>query len=101
MGYFDWVLNEESSGESSTINEVVNLATIKEVEDLPTMFDGLARIVEKRDIEMSLNVTFCKGKKSTKVNGNGKRKGCASYVVGKIDDLQTCFCLAFAIEKRM
>lgn len=60
-GYFDWVKNEESTGESSTINEAVNVGANEEAEDLPKMFD-LARIDDKRDVEISVNVTFRKGK---------------------------------------
>lgn len=72
-GYFHWVKTEESCGESSTRNEAVDPATIDEVdEDLPTMFDSLARIVENRDIEISLNITFCKGKGRCEANGKGK-----------------------------
>ncbi|CAA2982684.1 Hypothetical predicted protein [Olea europaea subsp. europaea] len=55
------------------MNEVVNPVAIDEVdEDLPIMFDSLARIAEKRDIEITLNVTFRKGKESAEVAGKGK-----------------------------
>lgn len=50
----------------------MNHLAIKEVEDLATMFDSLARIAEKWDIEISLIITFRKGKGSVKVNGKGK-----------------------------
>lgn len=66
-GYFHWVKTEISCVESSTRNEAMDPAAIDEVEeDLPTIFDSLARIVEKRNIEISLNITFRKGKKSAK-----------------------------------
>ncbi|CAA2985085.1 Hypothetical predicted protein [Olea europaea subsp. europaea] len=68
-GYFDWVVNKEGSGESSTINEAFHPPAIEEVDDLPSMFDSLARIAEKQDIEISLNVTFRKGKRSEDMNG--------------------------------
>ncbi|CAA3014018.1 Hypothetical predicted protein [Olea europaea subsp. europaea] len=68
-GYFFWVENEEFYGESSTRTEAV----IDEVgEDLAAMFDSLAQIAEKRDVEITLNVTFRKAKGSAEVNGKGK-----------------------------
>lgn len=73
-GYFDWVKKEESFGESSVITEAVNVADIEEIEDLPTTFDRLARIAERRDVEVSVTVTFRKVKGSVGVNGKGKEK---------------------------
>lgn len=71
-GYFDWLVNEESSSESSAINEAVNPVAVEEVEDLSNMFDSVARTNEKRDIDISLNMTFHKENGSTEVNGKGK-----------------------------
>lgn len=65
---------EESGGESSVTTEVVDAAKIEEVEDLLNIFDHLARIAEKRGVNISLNITFRKGKGSVDMNGKGKGK---------------------------
>ncbi|CAA2972344.1 Hypothetical predicted protein [Olea europaea subsp. europaea] len=71
-GYFDWVKVEASGGESSSINDKVNEASDKDDEELPRLFDRLARISEKRGVEISLHMTFSKGKGIEKCHGEGK-----------------------------
>ncbi|CAA2974285.1 Hypothetical predicted protein [Olea europaea subsp. europaea] len=61
-GFFDWVDEGQTSEEVSTDNEVINVAGNEEVEDLSSMLDTLARVTEKQVIEVSLRVTFRKGK---------------------------------------
>ncbi|CAA2979171.1 Hypothetical predicted protein [Olea europaea subsp. europaea] len=72
-GYFDWVKDEDVGGESSSIQHAVNQSPDKEDEELPRLFDGLARISEKRDVDISLHLTFSKGKGIANCNGKGKR----------------------------
>ncbi|CAA2940806.1 Hypothetical predicted protein [Olea europaea subsp. europaea] len=71
-GYFDWVQNEGSSGESSTINEAMNVMANKEIEDLPSMFDPLAVIAKKRGVEISMTLTFCNETRHAEECGKGK-----------------------------
>ncbi|XP_022856067.1 uncharacterized protein LOC111377240 [Olea europaea var. sylvestris] len=71
-GFFEWVNQGESSEESSVTNEALNAVATEEVENLSSMFNTLARIFDERDLEINLNITFRKGKGSSK--GNGKAK---------------------------
>ncbi|CAA2987125.1 Hypothetical predicted protein [Olea europaea subsp. europaea] len=71
-GYFDWVKDEASGAESSSINDKVNEAPDKDDEELPRLFDGLARISEKHGVDISLHMTFSKGKGIEKCHGEGK-----------------------------
>jgi len=71
-GYFDWVKKENFNRESSTVNEVVNHEPNEKDEDFPSIFDSLARITEKRDVEISLHLTFRKGKGIAECDGKGK-----------------------------
>ncbi|CAA2994610.1 Glycerol-3-phosphate dehydrogenase [NAD(+)] GPDHC1, cytosolic [Olea europaea subsp. europaea] len=71
-GFFEWVELGEFSRESSTINEALNVAANEKVEDLPKMFETLARISDERDLEINLNITFRKGKGRSE--GNRKAK---------------------------
>lgn len=71
-GFFEWVEQGESSGESTTANVALNAVATEEVEDLSSMSNTLARISDERDLEINLNITFRKGKGSSK--GNGKAK---------------------------
>ncbi|XP_022879830.1 uncharacterized protein LOC111397240 [Olea europaea var. sylvestris] len=71
-GYFDWVKDEVFGEESSSVNCPVNHAPNKEDEELPTLFDGLARISEKRGVDISLKLTFSKGKDIAKCDKQGK-----------------------------
>ncbi|CAA2972512.1 Hypothetical predicted protein [Olea europaea subsp. europaea] len=57
-GYFDWVKDEDLGGESSSIWHAVNQALDKEEKELPRLFDGLVRISEKQDVDISLHMTF-------------------------------------------
>ncbi|CAA2993713.1 Hypothetical predicted protein [Olea europaea subsp. europaea] len=72
-GYFDWVKDEDVGGESSSIQHAVNQSPDKEDEELPRLFDGLARISEKRGVDISPHLTFSKGKGIANCDGKGKR----------------------------
>ncbi|CAA3001209.1 Hypothetical predicted protein, partial [Olea europaea subsp. europaea] len=69
--FFNWV-KEEANDELSSINEAKNPIVNEEVNEVQSMFESLARIAEKQNLKVSLNVTFCKGKESFEDNGNEK-----------------------------
>ncbi|CAA2970436.1 Hypothetical predicted protein [Olea europaea subsp. europaea] len=70
--YFDWVNEDVLSRESSSINEAVNHESNVEDEELPRLFDSLARISEKRGMDISMHLSFSKGKGTLKCDGKGK-----------------------------
>ncbi|CAA2934386.1 Hypothetical predicted protein [Olea europaea subsp. europaea] len=74
-GYFDWVKDKAVGNESSSVNRLVNDAPNKEDEELPRLFDGLARISEKRGVDISLHMTFSKGKEIVKCDEQKKGSG--------------------------
>lgn len=64
--------DEALGGDSSSINDKVNEAPDKDDEEPPRLFDGLARISEKCGVDISLHMTFSKGKGIEKCDGEGK-----------------------------
>ncbi|CAA2973242.1 Hypothetical predicted protein [Olea europaea subsp. europaea] len=70
----DWVKDEALGGGSSSINDVVNEAPDKKDEELPILFDGPARISEKRSADISLHMTFNKEKGIEKCDGKGRTR---------------------------
>lgn len=54
--------DEALGGELSFINHALNRVPNEEDKKLPILFDELARISEKRDVDISLHMTFNKGK---------------------------------------
>lgn len=83
MRIFEWVKKEKADGESSTIKEAKNPTLNEKVHELPSMFDSLARIAEKRNIEISLNVTFRKGKVPSEDNEKGNGLAWCTYIPWK------------------
>ncbi|CAA2960681.1 Hypothetical predicted protein [Olea europaea subsp. europaea] len=53
-------------------NEEVKHERNEEYEDLLRVFDNLARITEKRDVIITLHVTFCKAKGIVESDGKGR-----------------------------
>ncbi|CAI9771242.1 unnamed protein product [Fraxinus pennsylvanica] len=68
--YFNWVKDAALSGESDSVSNVVNHAPNEDDEELSRLLDRLARISEKRGIDMQ--ITFSKGKEIAKCGGEGK-----------------------------
>ncbi|CAA3015382.1 elongation factor -like SVR3, chloroplastic isoform X1 [Olea europaea subsp. europaea] len=58
MWIFQLSENEDLSGESTTVNEEVKHEPNEEYEDLPRVFDSLARITEKRDVDITLLIAY-------------------------------------------
>ncbi|CAA3001065.1 Hypothetical predicted protein [Olea europaea subsp. europaea] len=56
-------------------NEEVKHEPNEEYEDLLRVLDNLARITEKRDLDITMHVTFLKGKGIVESDGKGKGKG--------------------------
>lgn len=83
--------DETLGGELSFVNHAVNHTPKEKDKELPRLFDEVARISEKRDIDISLHMTFSEQKRNLAVSekelpnvmGNeGVKRGDLSYVYG-------------------
>lgn len=67
-GHFAWKDEEDSSGESNKGE------AIEGVEDLSSMLEACAKITEKRNVEITVNITFRKGKGVAEDEGKERGK---------------------------
>ncbi|CAI9784825.1 unnamed protein product [Fraxinus pennsylvanica] len=73
--YWEWVDKAESSGESSntvTANSDNSTLIEEELQQINRAFQSWCRVVEERDIEISINVTIRKGNGNVEVDRKGK-----------------------------
>lgn len=66
-------------------NEEVKHEPNEEYEDLLRVLDSLAWIIEKRDVDITLHVTFLKGKGIVESDGKAKGKGKGPTWTGDIN----------------
>ncbi|XP_022876122.1 uncharacterized protein LOC111394498 [Olea europaea var. sylvestris] len=72
-GYWKWLGDGESSGNSSTSIVKATTPTMKEaIRDVSDMLESLLQLNDEQEVNISLNLTIHKGKASSK--GDEKRK---------------------------